>query len=115
MILPMLMLSFLTYAQTVQVKGVVIDEGGTPMPGVNVVVKGTTNGLITDSNGQYQIGADSKSTLSFSFIGYKNQEILVSNQKQIDVKLLPDNLMVDEVVVVGYGTMKKSDVTGSVS
>ena len=115
MILPMLLLSFLTYAQPVQVKGVVIDEGGAPMPGVNVVVKGTTNGLITDSNGHYQINADSKSTLSFTFIGYKTHEILVANQKQIDVKLVPDNLQIDEVVVVGYGTMKKSDVTGAVS
>jgi TonB-dependent starch-binding outer membrane protein SusC len=115
MILPMLLLSFWTNAQTVQVKGVVNDEGGSPIPGVNVVVKGTTNGIITDLDGKYQISADSKSTLSFSFIGYKTQEILVSNQKQINIKLLPDNLMVDEVVVVGYGTMKKSDVTGSIS
>lgn len=114
MILPMLLLSFWTNAQTIEVKGVVTDEGGTPMVGVNVVVKGTTNGLITDLNGQYQISADSKSTLSFSFIGYKTQDILVSNQKQINVKLVPDNLQVDEVVVVGYGTMKKSDVTGAV-
>jgi TonB-linked SusC/RagA family outer membrane protein len=115
MILPMLLLSFWTYAQTAQVKGVVNDEGGSPMPGVNVVVKGTTNGLITDTNGQYLISADSKSTLSFSFIGYKTQEILVSNQKQINVKLVPDNFQVDEVVVIGYGTQKKSDVTGAVS
>ena len=115
MILPMLLLSFWTYAQTVQVKGVVNDEGGSPMPGVNVVIKGTTNGLITDMDGQYQISADSKSTLSFSFIGYKTQEILVSNQKQINIKLIPDNFQMDEVVVIGYGTQKKSDVSGAVS
>lgn len=113
-ILPMLLLSFWTYAQTVQVKGVVTDESGTPMVGANVVVKGTSNGLITDLNGQYLISADSKSTLSFSFMGYKTQDILVSNQKQINVKLVPANLQVDEVVVVGYGTMKKSDITGAV-
>jgi len=94
---------------------VVNDEGGSPMPGVNVVIKGTTNGLITDMDGQYQISADSKSTLSFSFIGYKTQEILVSNQKQINIKLIPDNFQMDEVVVIGYGTQKKSDVSGAVS
>jgi len=115
MILPMLLLSFWTYAQTVQVKGVVTDEGGTPMAGVNVVVQGTTNGLITDLNGQYLISAESKSTLSFSFIGYKTQDIPVLNQKQINVKLVPDNLQVDEVVVVGYGTQRKEAVTGSVA
>lgn len=115
MMLPMLLLSFWTYAQTVQVKGVVSDEGGTPMAGVNVFVKGTTKGMITDSNGQYQMSVESKSTLSFSFIGYKAQDILVTDQKQIDVKLVPENLEVDEIVVVGYGTMKKSDISGAIS
>ncbi len=113
--LPMLLLSLLSFGQSIKVQGTVTDESGTPMAGVNVVVKGTTNGLITDLNGQYQISADSKSTLSFSFIGYKTQDILVSNHKLINVKLIPDYLQVDEVVVVGYGTMKKSDISGSVA
>jgi TonB-linked SusC/RagA family outer membrane protein len=115
MMFPMLLLSLWTYAQTVQVKGVVSDEGGTPLPGVNVLVKGTTVGSITDLNGQYLINADPKSILSFTFIGYKAQDILVADQKQIDVKLMPDDQVLDEVVVVGYGTMKKSDLTGSVA
>jgi TonB-linked SusC/RagA family outer membrane protein len=114
-LLPMLLLSFFTYAQTTQVKGIVTDEGGNPMAGVNVVIQGTTIGIITDTDGRYQINTDSKSTLSFSFIGYTIQDILVAKQKEINVKLLPDNLQVDEVVVVGYGTSKKSDISGSVA
>ncbi len=112
--LPMLLLSLLSFGQSIKVQGTVTDESGTPMAGVNVVEKGTTNGLITGLNGQYQISADSKSTLSFSFIGYKTQDILVSNHKLINVKLIPDYLQVDEVVVVGYGTQKKSDFNGAV-
>jgi len=115
MMLPMLLLSFWTYAQSVRVKGTVTDEGGTTIVGVNVVVKGTTTGITTDVDGKYQIDADSKSTLSFSFIGYKTQEIRVANQKEINIKLLSDNLQVDEVVVVGYGVQRKEAVTGSVA
>jgi len=114
-ILPMLLLSFLTYAQTNPVKGVVVDEVGSPIPGANVHVKGTTNGTMTDLNGQYQLNVNPKSTLTITFIGYKSQDIVVSNQKQINVKLVPDNLQLNEVVVVGYGTMKKSDLSGAVS
>jgi len=113
--LPMLLLSFWTYAQSVRVKGKVTDESGTTMVGVNVVVKGTTIGVVTDIDGKYQIDADAKSTLSFSFIGEKTREILVGNQKEINIKLVPDNLQVDEVVVVGYGTQRKEAVTGSVA
>jgi len=113
--LPMLLLSFWTYAQSVRVKGMVTDEGRSPMAGVNVVIKGTTIGIVTDANGRYQIDTDSKSTLSFSFIGYAAQDILVANRKEININLLPDNLQVDEVVVVGYGTQRKEAVTGSVA
>ena len=115
MMLPMLLLSFWTYAQSVRVKGTVTDESGTTVVGVNVVVKGTTNGVITDVDGKYQIDATSKATLSYSFVGYKTQEILVGSQKEINVKLLPENLQVAEVVVVGYGTQRKEAVTGSVA
>jgi len=113
--LPMLLLSFWTYAQSVRVKGTVTGEDGTTIVGVNVIVKGTTNGVITDVDGKYQIDADSKSTLSFSFVGYKSQEIPIANQKEINVKLQSENLQVDEVVVVGYGTQRKEAVTGSVA
>jgi TonB-dependent starch-binding outer membrane protein SusC len=113
-LLPMMLLSFWTYAQSLQVKGKVIDESGTPMAGVSVVIKGTSNGVITDVNGMYQLAADSKSTLTFSFIGYKSQDIPVAGSKEINVTLFPGDLEVDEIVVVGYGTVKKSDISGSV-
>ena len=113
--LPMMLLSFWTFAQPVRVKGMVTDEGGSPMPGVNVVIQGTTTGIITDASGKYQVDTDAKSTLSFSFIGYKTQDIAVGNRKEINVKLLPEALQVDEVVVVGYGTQRKEAVTGSVA
>ena len=92
MMLPMLLLSFLTYAQTGQVRGIVTDENGSPIPGANVVVKGTTNGNMTDLNGHYLVNADSKSTLVFTFIGYKAQEVHVANQKQINVSDLASGM-----------------------
>ena len=113
--LPMLLLSLWSFGQSINVQGVVTEEGGNPMPGVNVVIKGTTIGIITDTNGKYQIETDSKSTLSFSFIGYNTQEIPVANRREINVRLLASDLQVDEVVVVGYGTSRKSDISGSVA
>ena len=113
--LPLLLMSFWTFGQVVKVHGGVTDESGEPLPGVNVVVKGTTQGSITDINGKYQIDADSKSTLVFSFIGYNSRDEVVGGRKEINVKLTPSNLQVDEVVVVGYGTSKKSDISGSVA
>ncbi len=113
--LPMLLLSLWSFGQVIKLHGTVTDESGSSMPGVNVVIQGTTNGIVTDMDGKYQIDATSKSTLSFSFIGYKSQDVLVANQKEINVKLLPNTLQVDEVVVVGYGTSKKSDISGSVA
>ncbi len=114
LILPILLFSLWSFGQSTKVQGTVTDESGSPVPGVNVVVKGTTVGIITDINGKFQIEAGTKSTLTFSFIGYKTLEIPVANKKEINVKLSPDNLQVDEVVVVGYGTSKKSDISGSV-
>ena len=113
--LPMLLLSLWSFGQSFKVQGTVTEESGTPMPGVTIVIKGTTVGVVSDMDGKYQIEANAKSTLAFSFIGYKTQEILVGNKKEISVKLLPENLQVDEVVVVGYGTSKKSDISGSVA
>ncbi len=103
------------YAQ--KVTGVVVDETNTPLPGVNVVVKGTTNGVITDFDGKFSITpADiQKDVLSFSFIGMETKEISVNGQKEINVQLKSNTLELDEVVAVGYGTVKKRDLTGSVS
>lgn len=101
----------------VSITGVVVDELGEPMVGVNVVVKGTTNGTVTDLDGKYSVSVSTneKAIFVYSFIGYKSQEILVGNQRQINVKLMPDQEMLDEVVVIGYGTVKRGDVTSSIS
>ena len=99
-----------------KVTGVVIEGGGEPVIGANVVVKGTTNGTITDFDGNYTIeGVSANDVLVISYIGYLSQEVPVGNQSMIKVTLKEDTQTLDEVVVVGYGTMKKSDVTGSIS
>ncbi|MDF0715314.1 TonB-dependent receptor [Muricauda sp. 334s03] len=98
------------------ITGKVVDELGTPLLGTTVAVKGTTRGTTTDFDGNYSLSLDGlDAILLFSFVGYVTQEIEVGNQTTINVKLLPDNAKLDEVVVVGYGTQKKSDVTGSVT
>ena len=99
-----------------KVTGVGIDGTGEPVIGANVVVKGTTNGTITDFDGNYTIeGVSANDVLVISYIGYLSQEVPVGNQSMIKVTLKEDTQTLDEVVVVGYGTMKKSDVTGSIS
>lgn len=97
------------------VKGTVLDGNGEPIIGANVVVKGTTNGTITDFDGNFSIEADGKTTLEISYIGYLKKEISVNNQRNIRVVLLEDTKALDEVVVIGYGTQKKADLTGSVA
>lgn len=102
--------------QEIVVKGNVTDSNGTPLPGVNVVEKGTTNGTITDLDGNYSVSISSMSAvLSFSYVGFLTEEIEVSDHTTIDMVLIEDIMALDEVVVVGYGSMRKSDVTGSVS
>jgi len=104
-----------TQAQIV-VSGTVADESGVTFPGVNVVVKGTYTGQITDANGRYSISVpDENAVLVFSFIGYATREFLVGNQRTINVTLTEDTQQLEEIVVVGYGTQRKSDVTGSIS
>ena len=99
-----------------KVTGMVVDGAGEPVIGANVVVKGTTNGTITDFDGNYTIeGVPADGVLVISYIGYLSQEIPVGNQSAINVTLKEDTQTLDEVVVVGYGTMRKSDVTGSIS
>ncbi|WP_396635670.1 SusC/RagA family TonB-linked outer membrane protein [Maribacter sp. R77961] len=95
------------------VTGTVSDEDG-PLPGASVVVKGTTTGVSTDFDGNFSIEANTDDTLMFSYIGYAGQEIVVGNQSTINVILAADNKL-DEVVVIGYGTTTKKDLTGSVS
>lgn len=98
------------------VTGVVtLDEDGQPVPGVNVLEKGTSNGTITDIDGKYSINVSSDAVLVFSFIGYLSEEIAVNNRSSISISLIPDITQLDEVVVIGYGTQKRKAITGSVS
>lgn len=102
------------FAQT-NVMGVVTEKAtGTPLLGVNVIVKGTTNGTTTDFDGKYQVKVSDGQTIVFSYIGFKNQEVLYTGQASINIALEEDASKLDEVVVVGYGSAVKKDVTGSV-
>jgi TonB-linked SusC/RagA family outer membrane protein len=100
----------------VQVSGKVTDENGEPLPGANILEKGTTNGTTSDVDGNFSLSVmGENSILVFSFIGYATQELPVGNQTTFNIKLAPDMRALNEVVVVGYGTVKKSDLTGAVS
>ena len=102
--------------QTVTVTGVVKDKSGEPIIGANILEKGTANGMITNVDGQYTLKVkDANSVLSVSYIGYKTQEITVGNKRKIDIILADDTELLDEVVVIGYGTQKKGDVTSAIS
>jgi len=101
----MLMLSAgFVQAQDVQVSGTVLDETGMPLPGVSILLKGTTRGTTTDLDGKYSIAAPASGVLVFSFIGYNNIEETIGSRTKIDVSLNPDVSNLEEVVVVGYGT-----------
>ena len=110
MLLPMCM-----FAQQITVQGVVKEQTGEKVIGASVMEKGTTNGTITGIDGDFSLNMSSNGTLVVSFVGYKTQEVQVKGQKQLQVVLSEDAEMLDEVVVIGYGTMKKSDLTGAVS
>jgi TonB-linked SusC/RagA family outer membrane protein len=97
------------------IKGTIIDEKGEKLPGVSISIKGTTRGTTTNSNGEYSISVlDDKAVLVFSFIGYESQEVLIGNKANINLTLKVDNKALEEVVVIGYGSQKKSDLTGAV-
>lgn len=97
------------------VEGVVVDEFDGPLPGVSVMVKGTSIGAVTDFDGKYSIVASSGDVLVFSYLGMKTQEVTVGNQSTVNVSMEPDALGLEEFVVVGYGVSKKSDLTGAVA
>lgn len=102
-------------AQDITVTGTVNDNLG-PVIGASIQVEGTSNGCITDIDGNYSLpNVPSNATLVYSFIGYQTQKIAVSGKRQINVKLIEDSQLLDEVVVVGYGVQRKSDLTGAVS
>ncbi len=108
--------SLFGYGQGIQVKGVVTSaEDRQPIPGVSVVVKGTTTGTTTDVDGAYTIKVPGNATLTFSFVGLTSQEVAVNNRTKVNIALASVVAAIDEVIVVGYGTQKKSVVTGAIS
>ncbi len=112
----MVMLSLGIWAQSMTVTGVVMaQDEPDPVIGANVMIKGTTNGTITDFDGKFSIQAKAGDVLQISFMGYKTQDVKVSNAGPINITLVSDNVQLQEVVAVGYGTMKKSDLTGAVT
>jgi len=112
----MLMLPALTFAQaTNTIKGTVSDEKGAPLPGVSIKVKGTNYGTVTDVAGKFTVSADKGATLVFSFISYTTKEVVIQDQKTVNISLTPSSANLEEVVVVGYGTQKKVSLTSAVT
>ena len=110
-----IMMSLVVFGQQVRVSGTVTDASdGTTLPGVNVVVRGTLTGAITGINGEYSLMASPGDVLVFTFIGYLPQEITLGSQTVVNVALRTDVQALEEVVVIGYGTVRKADATGSV-
>lgn len=100
--------------QAVTITGTVSEDNGSPLPGVNILEKATNNGTATDKDGKFTISVSgSDAILTFSYIGFLTEEIAVGNQTVMNIQMVPDLLNLDEIVVVGYGTAKKSDVTGA--
>ena len=117
LMLVFLMLSVTAFAQTgskTTVSGKVVDEQGLPVIGAGVMLEGTTTGVATDINGNYTITVPSNANLSVQSIGYKTASIPVNGRAKIDITLTPDSQLLDEIVVVGYGTQKKANLTGAV-
>ena len=107
---------FSVLQQQKSISGKVTDNSGSPLPGVTVIIKGTTNGTVTNADGEYSLSnIPDDAVLQFSFVGMRTQEIAVSGKTTIDVKMEEDAIGIEEVVAVGYGTMKKSDLTGAVT
>jgi TonB-dependent starch-binding outer membrane protein SusC len=120
-ILTLLILLFSSYnsdliAQSVKITGKVTNASGDPIAGVTIIVKGTTNGTVTSSDGNYSLSnVNSNASLVFSFVGMTKQEIPVNGRTEVDVSLIEEAIGLNDVVVIGYGTIKKRDLTGSMS
>ncbi|MEP1032626.1 TonB-dependent receptor [Ekhidna sp.] len=111
----MFCLSLNSFAQNVTVSGVVKDSNGEVLPGVTVTIQNTIDGAVTDINGAYRLSAPQNATLVFTYVGFETQTIPIGNRSQVDVTLSEDTEQLDEVVVVGYGTRKKSHNTGAIA
>lgn len=99
----------------VDISGKITDENGEGLPGASVIEKGTSNGTTTDLDGNYKLGLDEEATLVVSFVGYKTTEVAIAGRSTIDIQMELDAEQLEEIVVIGYGTQKKSDLTGSVT
>ena len=110
-----LCLSFSGYSQNKNINGMVSDDSGMPLPGVNVIIKGTSTGASTDFDGEFNLSAATGQTLVFSYVGFKTKEVVVGNANTYNVTLDTDSALLDEIIVVGYGSQKKSDVISSVT
>ena len=106
--------NFNSFSQQITVSGIVTDDKEAPLPGVKVVEKGTNNGVLTDFDGKYSITVQNNEelTLTYFFIGFDKQEIIVSNRTTIDIKMSTDQVL-DEVVIVGYGSSRSKELTGA--
>ncbi|MEH6406382.1 MAG: TonB-dependent receptor plug domain-containing protein, partial [Leeuwenhoekiella sp.] len=115
-LLPMFFLTFSVNAQNTSITGQVTStEDSMPLPGVNVFEKGTSNGVVTDFDGNYSITlTNASASLVFSYVGFTTQTVLVDGQQQIDISLLQDTNSLSEVILVGYGSQLKREITGSV-
>ncbi|MEO9511236.1 MAG: TonB-dependent receptor [Flavobacteriaceae bacterium] len=113
----LLTISFMGFSQnqSITLQGTIVDEGGIPLAGVNVLVEGTINGTQTDFDGNYSISGSAGDVLIFSYIGMKTQSVTIGSNRTINITMIEDASKLDEIVVIGYGTQKKSDLTGSIS
>ena len=103
-------------AQNIDISGTVQDNTGFPIPGVNVLVKNTSKGAVTDFDGNFTITDVKKgSTLTLSYIGYVTKELVITDNSKLTIQLVEDLAQLDEVVVIGYGTQTKKEITGAVS
>ena len=115
-ILLLLFASFAAMAQERVVSGKVTSgDDGSAIPGANIIVKGTSSGTVTDTDGNFKINAGSNATLIFSFVGYVSQEVVLGSQSTVDVSLLSDVTSLSEIVVTGYGTQEKKELTSSIT
>ena len=117
-LMPTLLLVFLAQilaAQNSSVSGTIKDDVGVPLPGASIVVKGTSTGVVSDFDGNFSINVDDNGVLVVSYLGYLTKEVAVNGQSNLVIDMVQDAASLEEVVVVGYGQVKKSDLTGSVS
>lgn len=110
-----ILFSYSGYGQNKSIEGVVSDNSGNPLPGVTVIVKDTSNGTTTDFDGKFNLTATTGDSIVLSYVGFKTKEIEVGNSNSYNVTLEEENTALDEIVVVGYGTQKKSDIISSVT